>query len=261
MSILASRIKSRREELKLSQDDLAKKIGYKSRSTIAKIESGDNDIPQSKIKSFAEALNTSVAYLMGLEIDINYIGYNVQYFYKTLKHFRLEFHLTQTELEEKLKLPSGIVSKLENSESAPTDELLEKLADFFNIFIYDLLDDYHGIIFKRIKNVIRSLNIKLNEFCETIGIVEDLYNNWENGISKSYILYLEIISKKYDVPIEYLWGDIDTNIYTGEEFLSHSVALTPEEERLIAHFRNLNKIGQEEAVKRIEELTYIEKYK
>lgn len=62
---LYKRIKSRREELKISQDELAKKLGYRSRSSINKIEKGENDIPQSKIFAFAVALNTTPEYLMG----------------------------------------------------------------------------------------------------------------------------------------------------------------------------------------------------
>ena len=37
---LFKRIRSRREELGISQDELAKRIGYKSRSSINKIEMG-----------------------------------------------------------------------------------------------------------------------------------------------------------------------------------------------------------------------------
>lgn len=59
------RIKQRREELGLSQEELAHMLGYRSRSTIAKIEAGVNDIPQSKILAFAEALSTTPAELMG----------------------------------------------------------------------------------------------------------------------------------------------------------------------------------------------------
>lgn len=61
------RIRKRREELGLSQEELANRLGYKSRSTINKIEAGVNDIVQSKIIAFAEALNTTPAYLMGWE--------------------------------------------------------------------------------------------------------------------------------------------------------------------------------------------------
>lgn len=64
---LYKRIKQRREELGMSQEDLANKLGYKSRSTINKIEMGINDITQSKIKAFADALQTTPGYLMGME--------------------------------------------------------------------------------------------------------------------------------------------------------------------------------------------------
>lgn len=64
---LYDRIRQRRIELGLSQDELAKMLGYKSRSTIAKIESGENDITQSKIVAFAYALGVEPGYLMGYD--------------------------------------------------------------------------------------------------------------------------------------------------------------------------------------------------
>lgn len=60
-------IKKRREELGLSQEELAKETGYTSRTSIAKIESGKVDLPQSKIEIFAKALKTTPFYLMGWE--------------------------------------------------------------------------------------------------------------------------------------------------------------------------------------------------
>ena len=61
-------IRARRIALKMTQQELAQKMGYKSTSTIAKIESGENDIPQAKIAAFAKALDTTPAELMGLKI-------------------------------------------------------------------------------------------------------------------------------------------------------------------------------------------------
>ncbi len=58
-------IKKRREELGYTQEQLAEKMGYKSKSTINKIEAGINDITQSKITAFAKALKTTPSYLMG----------------------------------------------------------------------------------------------------------------------------------------------------------------------------------------------------
>ncbi len=68
---IGSRIKERRELLNLSQEELALKLGYKSRSTINKIESGINDITQSKVVEFAKVLQTTPAYLMGWEENEN----------------------------------------------------------------------------------------------------------------------------------------------------------------------------------------------
>lgn len=62
---IGKRIKIKREELGFTQEELAKKLGYKNKSTIAKIESGINDIVQSKVVAFSKALNTTEAYLMG----------------------------------------------------------------------------------------------------------------------------------------------------------------------------------------------------
>lgn len=62
---IGERIKARREELCYSQEDLAKKLGYKSRSSINKIELGYQNLTQSKIKAIADALDTTPSYIMG----------------------------------------------------------------------------------------------------------------------------------------------------------------------------------------------------
>lgn len=67
---IGERIKLKRNELKWSQRELCKRMGYSDHSTIAKIEAGKVDIPQSRIVQFAEALGVSVAYLMGWEEKI-----------------------------------------------------------------------------------------------------------------------------------------------------------------------------------------------
>jgi len=64
---LSSRIRQRREQLGLSQEELAARMGYRSKSSITKLEKGVNDIPQSKVEEFAAALETTPAWLMGLE--------------------------------------------------------------------------------------------------------------------------------------------------------------------------------------------------
>lgn len=62
---LYKNIRARRLELKMSQDSLAELTGYKDRSSIAKIEKGEVDLAESKIRQFAKALNLSPQELMG----------------------------------------------------------------------------------------------------------------------------------------------------------------------------------------------------
>lgn len=62
---MGQRIKNRREALGMSQQELADLVGYKSRSSINKIELGKNDILQSTIKKIASVLNCTPSYLMG----------------------------------------------------------------------------------------------------------------------------------------------------------------------------------------------------
>lgn len=66
---IGDRIKLRREELGMSQEELAKKVGYKSRSSVNKIEIDGRGLPQKKIALFAKALQTTPAYLMGWESE------------------------------------------------------------------------------------------------------------------------------------------------------------------------------------------------
>lgn len=54
----------RRKELGMTQAELAKKLGYTNKATIAKIEQGVNDIPLSKVPAFAAALETGVGELL-----------------------------------------------------------------------------------------------------------------------------------------------------------------------------------------------------
>lgn len=58
MSVGAN-IRKRRFELRMSQQELADAMGYKTRSTIAKIESGENDVSQKKLQRFAAVLDTT----------------------------------------------------------------------------------------------------------------------------------------------------------------------------------------------------------
>ena len=64
---IGERIKKRREELDMSQAELARRVGYTTRSTITRIERDGNGISQDKIVAIAKALKVTPSYLMGWE--------------------------------------------------------------------------------------------------------------------------------------------------------------------------------------------------
>ena len=67
---IGKRIRLRRQEIGMSQQELTDKLGFKSRSSINKIETEGRRINPERIEDFAKALDTSVEYIMGLENEI-----------------------------------------------------------------------------------------------------------------------------------------------------------------------------------------------
>ena len=71
---LYENIKTMRKAAKITQEELARRTGYTDRSSIARIEKGEVDLPQSKIKQFAEALGTTPGHLMGWDAEPEDLG-------------------------------------------------------------------------------------------------------------------------------------------------------------------------------------------
>lgn len=114
MKTIFQKIRELREEKGMTQDELAQKTGYKTRSAINKIEKGLRDINQSQIVTFARALGVTPAYLMGWEDNDN----------KPLPDIRTDIHTiaahhngedwTEEELEEIEKFKEFVKSKRNN---------------------------------------------------------------------------------------------------------------------------------------------------
>lgn len=97
---IGNHIKALRLERDMSQDELAKRSGYSSRSTINKIELGINDVPQSKIKAIAETLGVPVSQILCWdEMD------------STHDTKQLQLELKQIELEAEIEKQYGASTK------------------------------------------------------------------------------------------------------------------------------------------------------
>lgn len=62
---VGDRIKQRRIELGLLQEEVAERAGYVGKSAISKIEHGGNTITMKQVRRMASALDCSMEYLMG----------------------------------------------------------------------------------------------------------------------------------------------------------------------------------------------------
>lgn len=114
---IGTRIAKKRKELGWTLEDLSSRMGYKSKSTINKIELGINDIPQSKVAKFAEVLDVSIAYLMGWEEEIEK---NPQELAE--RHFEMIMDEDLNELFEGFK-------KLDNTKKKIVKDLVRSLAE------------------------------------------------------------------------------------------------------------------------------------
>lgn len=61
---IGDRVKYLRNKRGMTQEELAYKLGYKSKSSVTHIEKG-RDIPRSMVVKLAQILNTTPSYLMG----------------------------------------------------------------------------------------------------------------------------------------------------------------------------------------------------
>ena len=55
----------------MSQEELAKKVGYADKTMISRIESGKVDLSQSKVEDFARAFNITPGYRMGWNVPMH----------------------------------------------------------------------------------------------------------------------------------------------------------------------------------------------
>lgn len=100
------RIRSLRVQQGLTQEDVAKALGYNTRSTISRIEKGEIELPQPKIEAFAKVLGVTPIYLMfGPVQDVP----------ETIKKVPLigsiacgKPILAETNIIDKIVLPSGV---------------------------------------------------------------------------------------------------------------------------------------------------------
>lgn len=142
------RLKQRRQELKMSAEELAKIIG-KNRATIYRYEKGDiESVPIDVLEPLAKALDVTPSWIMGWDsetehtdnqtgnndIDVQFVG-SVGEIIKSLRMMR---NISLEEFSNETGIPADELKRYETGESNIPESVIETLADFLNVTVEDL---------------------------------------------------------------------------------------------------------------------------
>ena len=173
-----------------------------------------------------------------------------------IRSVRMARGLTQSDLGKRSGMADSAIRRYESNRVNPTATTLQRIAAALDVSVDYLLGTYQlkGILnYKtaairgRIFESAEQAGLSKEELCAKLGLPIDEWFKWEEASSTSYLDYLPEIAK--------LLG-ISENVLSGKK-----ADTTPTDRmRLIAAFDNLNLSGQQEAVKRVEELAEIERY-
>ena len=112
---IGDRIKQRRMELGMSQEELAHKLGYKSRSSVNKIELGGQNLTQKKIKKIADALDTTPDYIMGWDEQVKFHVIYTDEYHDLLKElFDFVDKADEKSIENLIDYMKFLIMKLKN---------------------------------------------------------------------------------------------------------------------------------------------------
>lgn len=199
-----------RTEKGMTQEELAKKAGYKSRSTIAKIEAGERDAPQTMIVALANALDTTPAHLMGWD--------EPQYGHR-IKEVRESKGYDIETLSKKANISVSDLKSYENDEQQPPLEDLNKIAKAFDLSLGEFYwkqfrskveqmaqfsnehnaslaylfsskeqDEY---VINKLMIYFYKQNLSDKTIANYLGINESEITAWKDGKSSSYFNYIE----------------------------------------------------------------------
>lgn len=144
---IGQRIKQQRKLLRLSADDLGKRLG-KNRATIYRYENGEiENLPLDVLEPLAEALETTPAYLMGWEDATNEGVEEIKEknnnekiaIGQLLKQIREQHNLTLQEMASEISISTNTLQKYESGEVEAPQVILKAYSKYFGIDINELL--------------------------------------------------------------------------------------------------------------------------
>ena len=194
---IGDKIREQRIKLGLSQEELALKMGYNGRSTIAKIESGAVEVSHTKVVQYAKILGVSVDYLLGTDddsVETNAIEQPAVHITvgQRIRKRRKELNMSVDELAERIGKDRATIYRYEKGEieNMPM-ALLQPTADALEVTISYLmgLEDEETVpidakpnsLGVKIRNARKSKGLTQEELGKLLGVEKSAVAKYENG--------------------------------------------------------------------------------
>ena len=129
---VGNRIKQRRIELGLTQSELAARMGYSGKTSVCMAEKSGDNITTTKVKKFAEALDVSFRYLMGLDEKIEQVQKQLEPYTKQLAEMGKQ---VSDKLSYDLDLQNGLRIEIERIAQDYEPEQFMRAVRFMDAFL------------------------------------------------------------------------------------------------------------------------------
>lgn len=192
MNVLGSRIKKERENLNLSREDLAKKLGV-SYSAIAMYEQGNREPNNEIILKMCEIFNCTIDYLMGKSIYRTSQEELKNYLKKEIEEDLIK-NLKALELDEN-ELEQAITAFLDNYiyiSDEPTSIQIYDMEDSVVYYAYELLVKYYFKLIDKETSILLNKPKKLSNKQDIFEKAEELawikMKNLINDLDKNKVI-------------------------------------------------------------------------
>nr|DAT54952.1 MAG TPA: helix-turn-helix domain protein [Caudoviricetes sp.] len=213
MAELYKNIKKLRQQKGWSQEHLAELMGYSGRSMISKIERGEIDLTQSRIKQFADIFNISPDDLMGTNKSITNVDKELSptavKVGKQLSDLEKKFGYTDQQVADAMKISLDHYHDVKNGVNHILDpNLMCKLAAFYDKKWTDFFT-FDGIPVPVNDNIValqQMAGLKDDEVCKAVGLSLEDYNLIRMGEKQADYSTLEKFCHLYNIPFSMLLG-------------------------------------------------------
>ena len=213
MAELYKNIKKLRQQKGWSQEHLAELMGYSGRSMISKIERGEIDLTQSRIKQFADIFNISPDDLMGNNKSITNVDKEISptavKVGQQLTDLEKKFGYTEQQVADAMKISLDHYHDVKNGVNHILDpNLMCKLAAFYDKKWTDFFT-FDGIPVPVNDNIValqQMAGLKDDEVCKAVGLSLEDYNLIRMGEKQADYSTLEKFCHLYNMPFSMILG-------------------------------------------------------